>query len=879
MKPWVEDTQVVNTSSDLSLADWVTRFSGPVSGPIGKVPVGGPHGTLGRYVLLEKLGEGGMGAVYRAFDPELSRMVAIKLLREDIEGSPDDGARLLREGQAMARLSHANVVTIHDVGRCDGRLFVAMELVEGGMLRSWLDGTRSWQEILDAFLQAGRGLAAAHAAGLVHRDFKPENVLVGADGRICVTDFGLARRSQEQALPSTLEGEGDLLSTCLTEAGVVMGTAHYMAPEQFTAGTTDPRTDQFSFCIALFEELYGVHPFAGELFTRMARARNGQIQAPPKGTKVPARVHRVLTRGLSGNPEARYPTMEALLQDLAGVPVAIRRRWVAGGAVAAAALLAAGTHHQVRRARTQVCKGRAEQRLAQVWNGSAKNAIATVFRSVDKPFATTAWQRVEQSLDKYAAEWTGLYNAACESTWVAQEQTPTDYSEQMRCLEWKLDDLGALAALFAKADAQVIENAQSAILQLHPLQPCAQLSSVGPGSGFHGPELEALRSALSRARALFAAGKYKDGVGAASNAVTLARELKAEVAYALLLLGEAQFAQADFGSAERSLREADRAAEAMKQDRTRAKIAIVLARVLGVGLQRIDDAREWAARAEAVIHRVGGDQALEADLHAALSAISARAGEVELAVEHATKALMLRERMLSDSDMRVADSLDDLGIALFHQGRSALAIPHFERALTVLQSAFGVEHPRPAMVMLNLAAAELELGRRKEALNRYRQLLDFLPRLLGPEHADVGDVNHNIAEVYLEMHNAGAALEHYRRALAIHSKSHGKSHPDLAFPLSGMGRALLLRGDAVGAIRVLERALRLIPASSPYPDLKGEAQFALAQGLWTQGEDERARRLALAARQIFQSLGSQGVASAQDVSNWLSDKRGGKSNE
>jgi Protein kinase domain len=304
---------------------------------------------VGRYEVGEALGSGAMGVVYRARDPELDRAVAIKLVRTDANSS-SSGIRLLREAQAMAKLRHPNVVPIFDVGPADNAVFVAMPLLEGGTLRSWLrDGPRPLHEVLDRFVAAGRGLAAAHAAGLIHRDFKPDNVLLGVDGEVHVADFGLARLADACAagtLP-TLEGSEETA----TRTGEVVGTPAYMAPEQLRGRPSDARADQFSFCISLWEGVYGQRPFprmiSGDgdpVRARLHAIADGPV--PPPRRDRPAWIAQVLTRGLAEEPERRWPSMQALLDAIAAHRAP--RRWprrlaaVLGALGVAAAMVAIG---------------------------------------------------------------------------------------------------------------------------------------------------------------------------------------------------------------------------------------------------------------------------------------------------------------------------------------------------------------------------------------------------------------------------------------------------------------------------------------------------------------------------------------------------------
>ena len=299
--------------------------------------------TIGRYIILARLGAGGMGVVYTAYDPQLDRKVALKLLRTG--GTVAEGearSRLIREAQAIAQLSHPNVVAIYDVGQSDeGEVYIAMELVEGENLTSWLGHwDRSWRDILELFFQAGRGLAAAHARGLVHRDFKPDNVLVGADGRVRVTDFGLARSVIEQVDELARDRprpELEALRVTLTATGTVLGTPRYMAPEQLRGADADARSDQFSFCVALYEALYDRHPLPGD--SVLALVQHGTEAAPPPAdTKVPASIGKAIMRGLCTDPGKRFPSLAALLLELTPPP-AQRRRALA---VALAGLALAG---------------------------------------------------------------------------------------------------------------------------------------------------------------------------------------------------------------------------------------------------------------------------------------------------------------------------------------------------------------------------------------------------------------------------------------------------------------------------------------------------------------------------------------------------------
>jgi serine/threonine protein kinase len=300
-----------------------------------------PKGALiGRYLVTGVLGEGGMGTVYSAYDPDLGRPVAVKLVKFTGEEAESSRARLLHEAQAMARLAHPNVLAVFDAGPFGDELYVAMELVDGPDLFRWLrERPRTRREIFEAFLHAGRGLVAAHQAGMVHRDFKPDNVMVGKDGRVRVTDFGLAHMSE---LPSWPEpppaGAGSKAPSTVSQSvsGLISGTPAYMAPEQFAGAPVDARTDQFAFCVSLWEALVGERPFEGkDLVTLRDNVIRGNVRparAPPGHPGMSGELRRLLLRGLSVRPDDRHRDLQVILGFLRRRLARTRERWLAAAA-------------------------------------------------------------------------------------------------------------------------------------------------------------------------------------------------------------------------------------------------------------------------------------------------------------------------------------------------------------------------------------------------------------------------------------------------------------------------------------------------------------------------------------------------------------------
>ncbi|HEX4459805.1 MAG TPA: serine/threonine-protein kinase, partial [Polyangia bacterium] len=417
---------------------------------------------LGRYEIVEELGAGGMGIVYRAHDHDLGRDVAVKLVSTSDAPSDTLATRLLREAQALAQLSHPNVVSVFDVGRVESGVFLAMELVEGLSGDVWLKRKPAWREVVSVFRDAGRGLAAAHRVGLVHRDFKPANLIIGNDGRVRVLDFGLARAAHHgnsdaelaaigdderswhdparTAQPTVADAPGDepeswsyettpgkarsipvaapsqpptptpttnqqlarepnapttprpaersgnsLLDTPLTQIGSIIGTPPYMAPEQHQGGGCDARTDQFSFCVAFYQALYGERPFDGKSYAELSgNIIAGRVKAAPHDSKVPAWIRAIVLRGLEVVPDKRWPSMDAILDALARDPAARRRR--IGSVVALGLMVGAASFATVRGLRGPGCGGAAAE-LRNVWDDSRKAAVQAAFTRTKLPYA------------------------------------------------------------------------------------------------------------------------------------------------------------------------------------------------------------------------------------------------------------------------------------------------------------------------------------------------------------------------------------------------------------------------------------------------------------------------------------------------------------
>jgi predicted Ser/Thr protein kinase len=412
--------------------------------------------TLGRYRLERELGAGAMGVVHAAFDPDLERRIALKVLK-GVTAAAEARNRLLREARAMARLSHPNVVTVHEVGTAGGRDFVAMELIHGESLAEWLRADRRPPAaILDAFFAAGRGLAAAHAAGIVHRDFKPHNVLRSRDGRIVVTDFGLAREAHDApsaALDATLPAgamstspggsSSSSLLAGLTVTGSLLGTPAYMAPEQWSGGVVTPATDQFAYCVALWEALAGMRPYPGPTLDDL-RAQVARGPAALDASPIPRRVRGILRRGLDPDPARRWPSMEALLARLVRVQrrpgIALAIAAGALGGIAALTLALRGGDAPV-----ALCDPPARE-VATVWSPAIRARLQ----------ATTSDAHVAV-LDTAYWGWRAARGAACGAP-------PQVRQRQLDCLDGVLGRFDALRQAFAQVPGAAAEEIQAQLV-------------------------------------------------------------------------------------------------------------------------------------------------------------------------------------------------------------------------------------------------------------------------------------------------------------------------------------------------------------------------------------------------------------------------------
>ncbi|WAS92929.1 serine/threonine-protein kinase [Nannocystis punicea] len=702
---------------------------------------------IGRFTVLDRLGEGGMGVVYTAYDDKLDRKVAVKVLRGEATRGDDTGRRrLMREAQAMARLSHPNIVTVHEVGDYEDQVFVAMEFVRGMSLDAWMRRRdRSWREVLAVFVQAGRGLQAAHAASIIHRDFKPHNVLVGDDGSVKVLDFGLARAAEhagsDELAITTQSGEsaGHALMVPLTQTGAIMGTPAYMAPEQHEGRPASAASDQFAFCISLYEGVYRRHPFSTDsLASLIGDAILGRVAPPPAGSGVPSRIYKTLQRGLSVATERRFASMAELLAELERDPEARRRRVFAStafaGLVGAAGFGAAALQQPAQAA--PICSGAADE-LAGAWTGERGEAVRSAMLATGVPYAADTWSKVQPQLEAYANEWTAMRAEAC-TTHASGRQSDHLFDLRTACLDQRRAAFAGLVDTLASADAAVMEKAMQALSTLPPIERCGDVAALTaevapPDDPRARLRVQAVRETLARAAVQENAGRYHAGlatIAAADDEVTALDypPLRGEL---MLRQGSLQMEAGDFLAADASFGQALWTALAAADARTAAQAVSKRMFLRAARMNQPAEALRDLELAQALHVRVRDDVELSAEFENNLGGVAMMAGDYAGARQHMLAAVTARNEAGHHDTVLNAYTYNNLGYLAAYLGNANDAANYYASALQLGERFLGPAHPIVHVMRGNLGAA-LQL---KNHLSEGTSLLQATAAALGEAEA------------------------------------------------------------------------------------------------------------------------------------------------
>lgn len=800
-----------------------------------------PH-QIGRHEVLRKLGAGGMGVVFEAHDPELDRRIAIKLIRPDPGGtraSETSRGRLMREAQAMAKVSHRNVITVYDVGAFQDRVYIAMEFVQGMTLYAWSQRPRAWRETLEVYLQAAEGLHAAHEVGLVHRDFKPHNVMLGDDGVVRVLDFGLARASagddtvDSQPEPSAVSGSGldthdsrARLDSKLTRTGAMIGTPAYMSPEQIQGQPADARSDQFSFCVSVWEALFGQRPFVGKSLAEISLAvLEGDITPPPpaRAKAVPSWVREVLERGLEDAPAQRFDSMASLAAALRDDPVARRnRRWLALGGVAVAGLAAWFVARAVSGPSALDTCLQAQSELDSAWSAPRAQAMAKVFSDSKLAFADASLQRNRQRLDDYAARWRESHADTCQATHARGTQSAELFERRQLCLTQSRERLAAVAEVLSDPELNAVARADEMVASLPALARCddaeALMAAVAPPADpALARRVAEARKALASARAWREAGRYVearhavDELRATSGALPYP-PLQAELTQAA---GVLDYELGDYAAAERKLKEGYWLATEARHDALVAETASWLVQVVGVARAQPEAGLDWWRNAKAAFARIG--EAPPASLALRHARLLKERGAYAASRDELRAALEARADAGEALDSAAATTHSDLLTELV---RVHTALAEYDRAQSRLgelrdfaMANFGEGHPTMARGLHAQGELMVAQGKWAAAHEAHTLALQIELAAYGEAHPRVAESHGRLSAVLRRQEKADQAVAEAREAVKIASASLGPDHPFTGRLITTLGEALLAAGDLPGARVKLQKAHAVAEAS------------------------------------------------------------------
>lgn len=797
----------------------------------------GPGDSIGRYRIDERLGAGGMGVVYRGYDPTLDREVAIKLMRGT--GFARDShlaRRLVREAQAAAKLSHPNVVSVYEVDADVRGPYIAMELVRGVTLRKWLAAERrGWRETLAAFLAAGRGLAAAHEVGIVHRDVKPDNILVG-DDRVRVADFGIARPAgvelaDEGGVVPVLDPEDELRSATITETGTILGTPRYMSPEQRSAQPCDARTDQYSFCVALHEALYGHVP----------------TEEPPSPERdVPSWIRPVLERGTAAEPADRYPSMRELLAALTP-PASKRTWWVAGaGAVAVAVVIVAAV--LLRGTSDSDPCGDVGLEAAQVWTADARSSVSEALIKRMPKVGQSTFDRVAAKLDPFPAAWRGKKQQVCRDRRTAKPGTRADQMHRRRdlCLDRQLVRVRAAVEQLAKADKA---NAIRGVL------------TAGAATGYRCDDLDALSrqpalpSDPETMRRLRAAQSEADRLNVESTAsqfrdigdrvAALLKEARAIgdlplLVEALRLASDEHGARARYEQAAELVRETIRVGARAGDDWIVATSWSTLMFYVGNRMGKWKEALAMRTAAEAAIERAGDKPLLRARYANTLGMLLKKAGRLPEALEQLELSVRLAEKELGSDNTQLSASLNNLGTLYWNVGRLEDAERAIRRVIRIRAKRYGDHHPSQMSAYNNLGGVLKQLGKLDEAERMHLKQLSIVETFLGPNHFAAALVNQNLGEVSRARERHDEAETRYRKALAIHTKRGRADSEQAAIVYLYLGNNNFIRKRHAEGLEQCRRALAMLTKHAPNSRHRASAMGCVARSLHESGKHRAA---------------------------------------
>ncbi|HWB80864.1 MAG TPA: serine/threonine-protein kinase [Nannocystaceae bacterium] len=760
-----------------------------------------PGDRLGRYIVQRLLGSGTMGTVYAAFDPQLDRAVAVKLLRADA-ASPRARTGFLREAKATAQLVHRNVVTIHDVGIVGEQLFLAMELVDGPTLREWLRAPRGWRDVLAVMRAAGEGLVAAHAAGIVHRDFKPDNVLL-TGARVVVTDFGLAHRMDDSTASDVeivaLEAEQPPLEA--TFDGAFQGTAAYAAPEQREGRQCDARADQYAFCVTMHEALWGERPIVGE-------------PLPVRGA--PSWLRRAVARGLATAPEDRFTDMRALLHALDPRRRRPSSTLVAGVGAVGVTLALSFAVVRDEPVRASYCD-HVDRRLDGVWDDASRREIEQAFLATGEPSAADAVQAVTARIDEFADTWVVAQTQACHAEQDGSVAADV-VARRMTCLDRQLGRASAIADALRTVDREAVLRSAETVEHLGTPDVCADdrgLSRQAEArAGIDAVTRDEIDATIERAEALAHTARYTEAEAVARESLARAKAVgdRWATAEALLTVGDAQqFMQAP--TAEQTFHDSLSAALAVEHHRVAALSMLGLLELWNPGDEGgITRAEQWERHCHATLDALGGDPEIEVELLVGMGNAYLRSADYERAEALYQRAFAVPG--IDDKQILLAGAHANIGAIAAAKGSYRDALAGFQRSYELLVATYGARHPNVAGAAINVGSALGELGDLEAARVEHMRALEILEENFGDTHASLAPALRMLAWNALARREFAEALPYAERALAIARRESGERSESTARSLSmvssitiELGRVEEARAQADAALDIARDTL------------------------------------------------------------------------
>ena len=777
-----------------------------------------PGTWIGRYEVEEPLGRGGMGMVYTARDSQLGRRVALKLVTPHLARNPGSQLALLREAQAMARITQPNVLTVYDSGTFGDAVFLVAERVDGDTLEAWLARPRRWRVILEVFLQAARGLEAAHDAGLVHRDFKPTNVLVGRDGRVRVFDFGVVRLADTSAPGRELAG-----------------TPLYMSPEQRRGDVADARSDQYAFCVTLHEALFGRLP------GRAARERTtaGTID------RVPGWLRELVARGLQPDPDQRYPTTRAMIDAFEDRLRRRRHRAIAG--IAGVAVAVAVTTAVVGYLRgVNAPLARCPEPALAAWTPQARARLGAKITATGLVFAPAAWTSAERVLDDYAARWRSHHRASCLAFEVHATESAPLHQRRNSCLERDRIVLEAIVDRIDVADRALVAQLPQLLDSLPDLDACTNAESPAwPDESGARDRLAEHYRAVARISSLADAGRFADAARELAPVVAGAAVLgfPAAEADAEYLAGRIASLRGDYTEAARLLEAARWRAEGARYDELVVNASSELLTVIGTLQRKSSDIRQLINHASAAAERIGSPAA-RLRAAQAIGTAEASAGNYVAAEAQLEKARKLVESRDPPDRAVLAAVLDDLGYLAMRRRRYPEAEQLRRRAIELTIAELGPEHPQHAYLKSNLATTLSSLNRLDEARTMFEEALALRERGLGPEHAALAPMLDAFGHLCLRTGEIDRARALFERSLAIADKAFPTGHPMHTTALVSLANVRRLQGDSIGAERLFRRVFDIRRAELGLPHHATiEVAFDIANLALRRGDHATARMM------------------------------------